>query len=76
MCERQGRAGRHKGIRTEDIALVEAVGGNNCVLSASPVAERRGGLPSEVRRTGDAQVGLPSAVHDARLCSATTKTGG
>jgi hypothetical protein len=28
-----------------------------------------------VRHTGDAQVGLASAVHDARLCSATSGRG-
>lgn len=51
-------------VRTEDIALVEPIGGNDCVWSAVSWSSRRGRVL--VRRTGDAQVGLPGAVHDAR----------
>jgi hypothetical protein len=59
---------------TEDIALVEAVGGDNCRLSV-PLLERQAeGRVGAVRRTGDAQVGLASSVHDAQtgsvVCSA------
>ena len=54
-------------VRTEDIALVEAIGGNDCRLlaltcsqeSTAPAQERMVG-----GRTGDAQVGLAGSVHD------------
>ena len=58
------------GIHTEHIALVEPIGGDDCIVSVSSRGSR------EVRRTGDAQVGLAGAVHDARICSATAGRAG
>ena len=62
----QGQVG--EGIRTKHIALVESISGNDCMVLASGKAHGRGRrlvVWSEVRRTGDAQVGLACAVHDA-----------
>jgi hypothetical protein len=61
MHERHDDVGLVEGIRTEHIALVEPIGGDDCIVLASCSRSE------EARRTGDAQVGLPSAVHDARL---------
>jgi hypothetical protein len=52
--------------RTEHIALVEAIGSNNYTLSDSLLSSER--RVFEVRRTGNAQVGLARCVHDARRC--------
>jgi hypothetical protein len=51
--------------RTEHIALVKAIGGNNCTLSEALLSSERPVF--EVRRTGNAQVGLARCVHDARI---------
>lgn len=64
MHERRDAMGLAGGIHTEHIALVEPIGGDDCIVSVSSRGSR------EVRRTGDAQVGLAGAVHDARICSA------
>jgi hypothetical protein len=58
MSERRAASGGQRQVRTEDIALVEAVGGDDCALLAPCLGQ--GGLA----RTGDAQVGLASSVHD------------
>lgn len=58
---------------TEHIALVEAVGGNNCAVSVPLVGSER--RVFEVRRTGNAQVGLARCVHDARICGVYVYSG-
>ena len=70
MHERRDAMGLAGGIHTEHIALVEPIGGDDCIVSVSSRGSR------EVRRTGDAQVGLAGAVHDARICSATAGRAG
>lgn len=94
-CVSVGSVRREEGVargqvRTEDIALVEAIGGNDCIVLARltavmlllrSVVEGGGGggdAGDAGGRTGDAQVGLPSSVHgdgDARVRGISGATG-